>query len=73
MWAIEVTYDGSKICQQSIPASEYESCSGLPHITIPGTKLEPGRRRPASGLAEAERRADQMLAARSLLGPAADS
>ena len=45
---------------------------GLPRITIPGTKLEPGRHRPASGLAEAERRADQMLAARSLLEPAVD-
>jgi hypothetical protein len=30
--------------------------SGLPPIAIPGTKLEPGRCRPASGLAEAERR-----------------
>ena len=46
---------------------------GLPLGTIPGTKLEPGRRRPASGLAEAERRADRTLAARSPLGPAADS
>ena len=43
----------------------------LPHIAIPGTKLELGRHRPASELAEAERRADQMLAARSLLAPAA--
>ncbi len=45
---------------------------GLPHIAIPGTKLEPGRHRPASGLAEAERRADRTLAARSLREPAAD-
>ena len=36
--------------------------SGLPHIAIPGTKLEPGRHRPASGLAEAERGADQNAA-----------
>jgi hypothetical protein len=35
--------------------------------------IEPGRHRLASGLAEAERRADRMLAARSLLGPAAGS
>ena len=46
--------------------------SGLPLITIPGSKLEPGRVQPAFGLAGAERRADQALAARSLLGPAAD-
>src|SRR5271169_1900552 len=46
---------------------------GLPHITIPGSKLEPGRVRPASGLVEAERRADQTLTARSLLGPVVDS
>jgi hypothetical protein len=46
---------------------------GLPHITMPGSKLEPGRGWPAFGLAEAERRADQMLAARSLLEPAGDS
>ena len=40
---------------------------GLPLITIPASKLEPGRVRPALGLTEAERRADQALAARSLL------
>lgn len=45
---------------------------GLPLITIPGTKVEPGRHQLASGLAEAERRADRMLAARSLLEPAGD-
>ena len=48
-------------------------CSGLPHITIPSVKLEPGRGWPAFGLAEAERRADQALAARLLLEPAVDS
>jgi transposase-like protein len=46
--------------------------TGLPLITIPGSKLESGRVQPAFGLAGAERRADQALAARSLLGPAAD-
>ena len=47
--------------------------TGLPHISIPGSKLEPGRGRPAFGLAGAERMAGQMLAARSLLVPAGDS
>ena len=46
---------------------------GLLLRTIPGPKLEPGRGEPAFGLAEAERRADQALAARSLLVPAGDS
>ena len=46
---------------------------GLPHISIPGPKLEPGHSQPAFGLAEAERKADQALAARSLLGLAADT
>ena len=41
-------------------------------IAIPVSKLDSGGS-PASELAEAERRADRTLAARSLLGPAADS
>ncbi len=49
------------------------SAPGLPHITMPSSQLESGCRRPASGLAEAERRADLMLAARSFLARAADS
>jgi hypothetical protein len=50
-----------------------DQMTGLPHITMPGSKLEPGRGWPASGLAGAERRADQTLAARWLLEPAGDS
>jgi hypothetical protein len=46
---------------------------GLPLVAIPGIKLEPGRYRPASGLAGAKRRRDWMLAARSSLEPVADS
>jgi hypothetical protein len=46
---------------------------GLPLRTIPGSKLEPGPARPAFEPAEAERRADQALAARSLLVLAGDS
>lgn len=46
---------------------------GLPHIAMPGIKLEPGRYRPASGLAGAQRRPGQMLVARSSLGLAVDS
>ena len=46
---------------------------GLPLGTIPGSKLEPGRGQPAFGLAEAERKADQALAARSLLELVVDS
>ena len=46
---------------------------GLPLGTIPVSKLESGRAQPASVLTEAERRADRMLAARSLLEPAVDS
>ena len=46
---------------------------GLPLGTIPGSKLEPGHAQPAVGLTAAERRADQALAARSLLVPAGDS
>lgn len=42
----------------------------LPLIAIPGIKLEPGRHRPASELAGAQRRPVQMLAARSSLGRA---
>ena len=41
---------------------------GLPLITTPASKLESGRAQPAYGLTE-ERRADQALAARSLLEP----
>ncbi len=48
------------------------SRGGLPLRAIPGSKLGSGPAQPAFGLAEAERRADRMLAARSLLGPAAD-
>ncbi len=55
-----------------LPVSALDDVRGLPLITIPGSKLEPGRVQPAFGLAGAERRADQALAARSLLGPAAD-
>ena len=54
-------------------AADGERELGLPHITIPSVKLEPGRGWPAFGLAEAERRADQALAARLLLEPAVDS
>jgi hypothetical protein len=46
---------------------------GLPHIAAPGIRLESGRYRPASGLAGAQRRADEMLAARSSPVPAGDS
>ena len=46
---------------------------GLPLGTIPVSKLESGPAQPASVLAEAERRADRMLAARWLLEPAVDS
>ena len=41
---------------------------GLPHEAAPCSKLESGRRWPASDLAEAERRAEQMLAATSTRG-----
>jgi len=47
--------------------------NGLPHEAAPCSKLESGRRWPASDLAEAERRAEQMLAARSFRAPAVDS
>ena len=47
--------------------------NGLPLVAIPGIKLEPGRRWPAAGLAEAERRAARMLAARSFRVPAGGS
>ena len=47
--------------------------SGLPLGAVPVSKLESGRDRPASDLAEAERRAEQMLAARWLLALAVDS
>jgi len=47
--------------------------AGLPLITVPGPKLESDCVRPASGLAEAERKADQALAARSLLERAVDN
>ncbi|MGE8940831.1 hypothetical protein ACO2I3_02860 [Leptospira interrogans] len=40
---------------------------------VPSSKLESGSDRPVSDLAEAERRAEQMLAARSFQAPAADS
>jgi len=50
-----------------------EDVSGLPLIAIPGIKLEPGRYRPASGLAGAQRRPDRMLAARSSLALVGDS
>lgn len=43
--------------------------TGLPLITTPASELESGRVRPVLGLAGAERRADQALAARSLLEP----
>ena len=38
---------------------------GLPHVAMPGIKLESGRSWPASGLAGAQRRTEQTLAARS--------
>lgn len=41
--------------------------AGLPPFAVPWIKLDPGRYRPASGLAGAQRRTDQMLAARSSL------
>lgn len=37
---------------------------GLPHVAVPELRLESGRYWPASGLAGAQRRAEQMLAAR---------
>ena len=46
---------------------------GLPHEAVPGSKLESGRRWPASDPAAAERRAEQMLAARSFRALAVDS
>ena len=46
---------------------------GLPHIAAPGIRLESGRCWPASGLAGAQRRAEQTLAARSSRVPAGDS
>jgi hypothetical protein len=49
------------------------SLAGLPLITTLASKLESGRVRPVFGLAGAERRADQALAARLLPEPAADS
>lgn len=47
--------------------------TGLPLIAMPGIKLEPGRCRPASGLAGAQRRTGQMLVARWSPGQADDS
>jgi hypothetical protein len=47
--------------------------AGLPLIAIPGIKLEPGRYRPASGLAGAQRRTGRMLMARSSPGLAVGS
>jgi hypothetical protein len=47
--------------------------SGLPLEAVPGAKLESGLDWPGSGLAEAGRRAEQMLAARSFRAPAVDS
>ena len=46
---------------------------GLPHEAIPDIRLESGRCWPASGLAGAQRRAEQTLAARSSRVPAGDS
>ena len=61
-----------RICDRAL-ASLWRGRAGLPRIAIPRSKLESGRHRPASGLTEAERRADRMLAARSLLGPVGGS
>ncbi len=55
------------------PGADLCCPTGLPLGTIPVSKLESGRAQPASVLAEAERRADRMLAARSLLELAVDS
>ena len=45
---------------------------GLPHVAMPGIKLESGRSWPASGLAGAQRRTEQTLAARSSRVPVGD-
>ena len=47
--------------------------SGLPHVAVPETRLESGCHWPASGLTGAQRRAEQMLAARSSRVLAGDS
>lgn len=53
----------------SAGTDKYENLA-LPLIAIPGIKLDSGRSWPASGLAEAERRPVQTLAARSSLARA---
>jgi hypothetical protein len=46
--------------------------AGLPHVAVPGIRLESGHCWPASGLAGAQRRAEQTLAARSSRAPVGD-
>ena len=46
---------------------------GLPHEAMPGIRLDSGRYWPASGLAGAQRRAEQTLGARSSRVLAGDS
>lgn len=55
-----------------LPAAAGLQQPGLPLMTVPGSKLESGRGRPAFGLTEGERRADPALAARSPLALVAD-
>ena len=62
MWTIA---DDGLVAMPSFPSMAVV----CPLITAPASKLESGRGRPAYGLTEAERRADQALAARSLLEP----
>ncbi len=64
---------GARVVYTSSVAAKPRGAAGLPHEAAPCSKLESGRRWPAADLAEAERRAEQMLAARSFRAPAVDS
>ena len=46
---------------------------GLPRVTRPVAKIEPGVHLPAAGLTAAQRKAGQLLAARVFLVPVVDS
>jgi hypothetical protein len=60
------------VARQDWRNNSWKQC-GLPHDAMPGIKLESGRSWPASGLAGAQRRPWQTLAARSSRVPAGDS
>ncbi len=59
-------------CSSLMWMTDYFVLIRASHIATPGPNSEPECRRPASGLAEAERKAALMLAARSPLEPPGD-